>query len=285
MHGEDAMMHDAHDHADCGTDLPSEDGLAALAELSRTPATGFKPSNAPGPSPIPSQQNAANNHASVHGCAVAASNDSDSAAAAAAAAGRGFAEAAAMAASNTNGTAGMASKSGTAADGWCAMYAAPACEQGGAVPSSPLAAPPGTASSQMSPYMEGTKVLNCTAAGSTASPLPAAGGSTCSTTTPLPLDANGNLPLYWLDMYENADVRPGEVTLLGKVLSEGQWVSAAVVLRGLHRSLLVVPKQDVFDDGDGRIAALEAAAEADPSQKIELIKHLQVSESGCLLAM
>jgi len=54
------------------------------------------------------------------------------------------------------------------------------------------------------------------------------------------------------------------------------WQSCCVVVPNLHRSLLVVPRPEVFDDSDGQIAALEAAVAADTSRKIEL---LQVREA------
>lgn len=50
------------------------------------------------------------------------------------------------------------------------------------------------------------------------------------------------------------------------------WQSCCVVVPNLHRSLLVVPRPEVFDDSDGQIAALEAAVAADPARKIELLQ-------------
>ena len=37
-----------------------------------------------------------------------------------------------------------------------------------------------------------------------------------------------------------------------------------------------LPRREVFDDADGEIKRLEGAAAADPSHKIDLIRHLQV---------
>ncbi|GIM16515.1 hypothetical protein Vretimale_19154 [Volvox reticuliferus] len=83
------------------------------------------------------------------------------------------------------------------------------------------------------------------------------------------------MAFYMLDAYENPDARPGEVLLFGKVEAEGRWQSCAVTVRGLQRCLLVVPRPEVFEDGDGAIATLEAAVKADPSRRVDLIKLLQ----------
>lgn len=126
----------------------------------------------------------------------------------------------------------------------------------------------------------------------------------------------------------------GEAILFGKVLTDGRWQSASVVVRGLQRCLMVVPKPEVrgaagkairhdgwlasgllpassahgnahprcmrythsvtparwrwsalggwlarqvFEDGDGSIARLEAAAKEDPTRRPELLKLLHVS--------
>jgi hypothetical protein len=50
------------------------------------------------------------------------------------------------------------------------------------------------------------------------------------------------------------------------------WQSCCVVVPNLHRSLLVVPRPEVFEDADGEIAALETAVAADPARKIELLQ-------------
>ncbi|KAG2444014.1 hypothetical protein HYH02_009213 [Chlamydomonas schloesseri] len=112
------------------------------------------------------------------------------------------------------------------------------------------------------------------------SPAPVAttpgGGDAASGAAPLPLDSNGMLPFYCLDAYENPDARPGEVMLFGKIEAEGgRWQSCAVAVRGLQRTLIVVPRRDVFEDGDGAIAALHAVVKADPARKPELMKMLQ----------
>lgn len=54
--------------------------------------------------------------------------------------------------------------------------------------------------------------------------------------------------------------------------SSNSWQSCCVVVPNLHRSLLVVPRPEVFEDADGEIAALEAAVAADPARKIELLQ-------------
>lgn len=64
----------------------------------------------------------------------------------------------------------------------------------------------------------------------------------------------------------------------GKGSGGNSWQSCCVVVPNLHRSLLVVPHPEVFDDSDGQIASLEAAVAADPPRKIEL---LQVLNQGC----
>ncbi|GFR41814.1 hypothetical protein Agub_g2584, partial [Astrephomene gubernaculifera] len=97
-----------------------------------------------------------------------------------------------------------------------------------------------------------------------------------SAAAPLPLDAAGVLPFYLLDAYENPDARPGEVLLFGKVEAEaGRWQSCAACVRGLQRSLLVVPRPEVFADPDGAIAGLEAAVKEQPGRRVELLKMLQ----------
>ncbi|PNW83953.1 hypothetical protein CHLRE_04g214350v5 [Chlamydomonas reinhardtii] len=112
------------------------------------------------------------------------------------------------------------------------------------------------------------------------SPAPAAatpgGGDAASGAAPLPVDSNGVLPFYLLDAYENPDARPGEVVLFGKIEAEGgRWQSCAVAVRGLQRTLIVVPRREVFEDGDGAIVAMHAAVKADPARKPELMKMLQ----------
>lgn len=66
--------------------------------------------------------------------------------------------------------------------------------------------------------------------------------------------------------------------LFGKVRTQDGrgWQSCGVAVRGLQRSLLVVPRPEVWEDGDGAIARLEAAAKEDPARRVELIRHLQV---------
>eukprot|EP00198_Chlamydomonas_reinhardtii_P009371 XP_001698708.1 DNA polymerase alpha subunit one [Chlamydomonas reinhardtii] len=87
----------------------------------------------------------------------------------------------------------------------------------------------------------------------------------------------GVLPFYLLDAYENPDARPGEVVLFGKIEAEGgRWQSCAVAVRGLQRTLIVVPRREVFEDGDGAIVAMHAAVKADPARKPELMKMLQM---------
>lgn len=58
---------------------------------------------------------------------------------------------------------------------------------------------------------------------------------------------------------------------------KGKWVSACAVIKNVQRSVLVVPAGGVFGDADGAIATAEAAAKADPSKKLDLIKLLHVS--------
>ncbi|GAX83060.1 hypothetical protein CEUSTIGMA_g10486.t1 [Chlamydomonas eustigma] len=104
----------------------------------------------------------------------------------------------------------------------------------------------------------------------------------------LPLDAQGYLSFFYLDAYENIESRPGEVFLFGKVQADdpvsshskaaatcSQLVSCCVLVKGLQRSLIVVPRKDIFDDRDGEISQLEAEAAAEPSKKINLLKYLQ----------
>jgi hypothetical protein len=54
--------------------------------------------------------------------------------------------------------------------------------------------------------------------------------------------------------------------------TNSSWQSCCVVVPNLHRSLLVVPRPEVFEDAGGEIAALEAAVAAEPECKIELLQ-------------
>ncbi|KAG2500449.1 hypothetical protein HYH03_002016 [Edaphochlamys debaryana] len=160
-----------------------------------------------------------------------------------------------------------------AEDIWDEMYAAGADADGATAPS---------------PLPDGTPAAVTPAAEASAAAAASAAG--------LPLDAAGVMPFYLLDAYENEQARPGEVVLIGKVeaprpdtpapgAAGGRgpappgpaWQSCAVVVRNLTRSLLVVPRPGagVFDDSDGAISAAQAAAAADPSKKIDLLKLLQ----------
>jgi hypothetical protein len=56
----------------------------------------------------------------------------------------------------------------------------------------------------------------------------------------------------------------------------GGWQSCCVRVPNLQRSLLVVPRESVFEDAAGELAALEAAAAADPAQRGELLRALHV---------
>lgn len=51
-------------------------------------------------------------------------------------------------------------------------------------------------------------------------------------------------------------------------------------VRGLQRTLIVVPRREVFEDGDGAIVAMHAAVKADPARKPELMKMLQVGAAA-----
>jgi hypothetical protein len=68
------------------------------------------------------------------------------------------------------------------------------------------------------------------------------------------------------------------VFLFGKVpSSDGKsWQSCCAVVTGLQASLLAVPKDVIFNDATGEIAALEAAAAEDPKNKAELLRYLHV---------
>ncbi|GLC52568.1 hypothetical protein PLESTB_000644200 [Pleodorina starrii] len=101
------------------------------------------------------------------------------------------------------------------------------------------------------------------------------GGDAAAAVGSLPLDGNGVMPFYMIDAYENPDARPGEAILFGKVECEGRWQSCGVVVRGLQRCLLVVPRPELFADPDGAIAAAEEAAAEDPARKADLKKMLQ----------
>ncbi|MEW5309278.1 MAG: hypothetical protein WDW38_001174 [Sanguina aurantia] len=91
--------------------------------------------------------------------------------------------------------------------------------------------------------------------------------------TPLQLDANGSFPFYFLDAYENSEVRPGEVYLFGKArdpsistqtstpgVPSSPWHSCTVLVRGLYYSLVVIPRAGQFQDPSGELEVLEAAA-------------------------
>jgi hypothetical protein len=123
-------------------------------------------------------------------------------------------------------------------------------------------------------------------------------------------EANGEVPFFFMDAYE-APERADVLYLFGKVAaasgsasggnasasgsansnasspgprggsggggSGSSWQSCCVVVPNLHRSLLVVPRPEVFDDASGEIAALEAAVAQDPARRMEL---LQVRAGG-----
>lgn len=66
-------------------------------------------------------------------------------------------------------------------------------------------------------------------------------------------DSAEALPFFFLDAhYEPA--QPNSVFMIGKVRSEGEFVSACVVVRNIKQCLFVIPKPFVFQDSDGDIA-------------------------------
>ena len=96
----------------------------------------------------------------------------------------------------------------------------------------------------------------------------------------LPLDADGRLPFFFLDAYEDPHAMPGTVFLFGKVpvpqqpggSARGQeYVSACAAVEGLQRCLFAVPEPHcrLFDDESGELAGLEAtlAAATDDESK------------------
>jgi len=80
----------------------------------------------------------------------------------------------------------------------------------------------------------------------------------------LPLDADGSLPFFFLDAYEDGAHAPGTVFLFGKVPVPGGFASACAAVEGLQRCVFAVPSPQaaLFDDADGELAALEDAAAA-----------------------
>ncbi|CAG9462303.1 unnamed protein product [Pedinophyceae sp. YPF-701] len=88
----------------------------------------------------------------------------------------------------------------------------------------------------------------------------------------LPLDqSDQTLPFFLLDIIEEPS-RPGTLFLMGKVAANaaapsrgqgGTFVSACAVVENLQRSVLVVPKPDVFADASGELAQLEEAVAAE----------------------
>lgn len=97
---------------------------------------------------------------------------------------------------------------------------------------------------------------------------------------PLRLDADGTLPFYFLDAYEEAfGAMPGTVYLFGKVPIDATHVSCCAVVRNLRRSIYAVPQPDTFQDSD--VAELEEAAKAGGSPaKLALMKKLQTLAAG-----
>eukprot|EP00803_Ostreobium_quekettii_P010532 evm.model.scf_244.12 EVM.evm.TU.scf_244.12 scf_244:99156-114216(+) len=93
----------------------------------------------------------------------------------------------------------------------------------------------------------------------------------------LPLDGEGNLPFYFLDAIEEP-TRPGVVYLFGKVPTgrPKEFVSGCAIVNNIQRKLFVIPRGSkmVFNDDDGEISRLEAAAAIDPEQGRRLIAHL-----------
>eukprot|EP00955_Chlamydomonas_euryale_P047882 353830-Chlamydomonas_euryale.AAC.1 len=126
----------------------------------------------------------------------------------------------------------------------------------------------------------------------------APGGGATGGSADLPGDGDLGMPFFFVDAYENTDNRPGEVFLFGKVPSGavgggGRGMhgechqSCCVHLRGLHRSVLFVPRAGAFDDPEGEISNLEAAAAtpglADHDKKAArkaLLMHLHVRRGG-----
>jgi hypothetical protein len=95
------------------------------------------------------------------------------------------------------------------------------------------------------------------------------------------LEPDGKLAFYFLDAYENPD-RPDTAYFFGKVpVAGGKFQSCCAVVGGLHYSLIVVPAPWVFADGAGDIAAAEARVAEHPEDKVELLKLLHVSGTGC----
>ena len=78
----------------------------------------------------------------------------------------------------------------------------------------------------------------------------------------------------------------GTVYLFGKVATgrANEFVSCCAIVQNVHRKLFVVPRNDkgTFQDADGEIARLEAAAAIDPAQGRQLIAHLHVSLQALL---
>ncbi|KAJ7530423.1 hypothetical protein O6H91_14G003600 [Diphasiastrum complanatum] len=74
----------------------------------------------------------------------------------------------------------------------------------------------------------------------------------------LPLDADGKLPFFLIDAYEEAfGVNVGTVFLFGKVHVGGKYASCCVVVRNMERSIFALPSPSVFPDST--IAELEQA--------------------------
>lgn len=97
------------------------------------------------------------------------------------------------------------------------------------------------------------------------------------TSKTLPVEEDGTLPFYYMDAYEEPSVRgvSDKVFLFGKVPLGKTFVSCCVQVRNIPHALYVVPAAGVFDDGDGKLEQLEAAAEnGNPDSKAELLQYL-----------
>lgn len=111
--------------------------------------------------------------------------------------------------------------------------------------------------------------------------LNAESGPVLASDQTLPLNAQGLLPFFFLDALEDP-ASPGTVYLFGKaMLKPGQFVSCCVAVRGMYRSVFVVPSPGTFEDDAEEIRSLErrmAEAPEDKSRRLDLVKFL----NGCI---
>eukprot|EP00963_Diacronema_lutheri_P000149 scaffold6_cov330-Pavlova_lutheri.AAC.1 len=93
----------------------------------------------------------------------------------------------------------------------------------------------------------------------------------------LPVDEDGSLPFYYMDAYEEPSARgiSDKVFLFGKVPVGQQFVSCCVQVRNTPHVMYVVPVAGVFNDDDGKLAQLEAAAgDGSMTGKAKLLQYL-----------